>query len=127
MRKLSRATFFLTGLAIALAASQGKADNWLTDDLDDPWDLSDQFLGEDSDVDVGGWVQFGYTNKPTGLFNSHPDRVNNHQTWLYIAKEADGSEGLDFGGRFDVMYGVDRKSTRLNSSHTDISRMPSAA
>ena len=27
----------------------------------------------------------------------------------------------------DVEYGVDRKSTRLNSSHTDISRMPSSA
>ena len=24
-------------------------------------------------------------------------------------------------------YGIDRKSTRLNSSHTDISRMPSSA
>ena len=28
----------------------------------------------------------------------------------------------------DVAYtGIDRKSTRLNSSHTDISRMPSSA
>ena len=26
-----------------------------------------------------------------------------------------------------VFYGGDRKSTRLNSSHTDISRMPSSA
>ena len=30
--------------------------------------------------------------------------------------------------RFDVpCFGLDRKSTRLNSSHTDISRMPSSA
>ena len=28
-------------------------------------------------------------------------------------------------GKF--IFGVDRKSTRLNSSHTDISRMPSSA
>ena len=27
----------------------------------------------------------------------------------------------------DVKLGLDRKSTRLNSSHTDISRMPSSA
>ena len=26
-----------------------------------------------------------------------------------------------------MKYGTDRKSTRLNSSHTDISRMPSSA
>ena len=30
-------------------------------------------------------------------------------------------------GRVNVIVGVDRKSTRLNSSHTDISRMPSSA
>ena len=29
--------------------------------------------------------------------------------------------------RLDVFQKVDRKSTRLNSSHTDISRMPSSA
>ena len=30
-------------------------------------------------------------------------------------------------GRKEQIYGIDRKSTRLNSSHTDISRMPSSA
>ena len=30
-------------------------------------------------------------------------------------------------GEADVVHGSDRKSTRLNSSHTDISRMPSSA
>ena len=30
-------------------------------------------------------------------------------------------------GQLSIMYGLDRKSTRLNSSHTDISRMPSSA
>ena len=35
---------------------------------------------------------------------------------------------LHAGGKFDKSsYKVDRKSTRLNSSHTDISRMPSSA
>ena len=31
------------------------------------------------------------------------------------------------GGDAQLATGVDRKSTRLNSSHTDISRMPSSA
>ncbi len=112
MRKLSRATFFLAGLAVALTATQGKADNWLTDDLDEPWDLSDQLLGEDSDIDVGGWVQFGYSSRSTGLFNTTPNRLNNNQTWLYASKEADGSDGLDFGGRFDIVYGIDAADTQ---------------
>ena len=30
-------------------------------------------------------------------------------------------------GRVPVLVGVDRKSTRLNSSHTTVSRMPSSA
>ena len=32
-----------------------------------------------------------------------------------------------FSGGFSFWYTSDRKSTRLNSSHTDISRMPSSA
>ena len=38
--------------------------------------------------------------------------------------------GYDLYGRFTATYmgrHIDRKSTRLNSSHTDISRMPSSA
>ena len=38
---------------------------------------------------------------------------------------ADGEHHL--GGWFNYTFLVDRKSTRLNSSHTDISRMPSSA
>ena len=34
---------------------------------------------------------------------------------------------IDRHGRDGEAYRVDRKSTRLNSSHTDISRMPSSA
>ncbi|MBX3440558.1 MAG: porin [Planctomycetaceae bacterium] len=112
MRKLSCAAFLLTGVAVALATSQGKADNWFTEDLGDPWDFSSTVLGEDSSVDIGGWTQWGYHNKSTGLFNSHPGRFNNHQSWIYIEKAVDGSEGIDFGGRFDVMYGVDAADTQ---------------
>ena len=34
---------------------------------------------------------------------------------------------MDFGGKIEEGKGVDRKSTRLNSSHCRISRMPSSA
>ena len=35
--------------------------------------------------------------------------------------------GLNEGDEIEVYVSRDRKSTRLNSSHTDISRMPSSA
>ena len=37
------------------------------------------------------------------------------------------TERLDRHGVMALLYGVDRKSTRLNSSHSEISRMPSSA
>ena len=33
----------------------------------------------------------------------------------------------EFAGQNQALFSLDRKSTRLNSSHTDISRMPSSA
>ncbi|MGD9854919.1 MAG: outer membrane beta-barrel protein [Planctomycetaceae bacterium] len=112
MRKLSRTAYLLTGLAVALAASQVKAGNWLTEDLGDPWDLTNSVLGEDSDIDIGGWTQFGYHNESDGVFNTHPDHVDLQQGYLYLEKVADGSEGVDFGGRLDVMYGTDAQNTQ---------------
>ena len=44
---------------------------------------------------------------------------NSKKDVLYIGKAK--------GGRLDDRIREDRKSTRLNSSHTDISRMPSSA
>lgn len=79
--------------------------------LGDPWALSDQ-LGDDVPFTIGGWVQFGYSSNNTGLFNQHPHRFNNHQSWLYIEKVADGSCGWDFGYRADLMYGVDAQDTQ---------------
>ena len=38
-----------------------------------------------------------------------------------------GFAALTVVGDGDGRVGIDRKSTRLNSSHTDISRMPSSA
>ena len=69
-------------------------------------------FGEDSAYDVGGWTQWGYTNESTGLFNTNPDRLNNNQSWIYFEKAVDGSDGIDFGGRVDFMYGTDADDTQ---------------
>jgi hypothetical protein len=76
------------------------------------WDLSDQILGEGSLYDFGGWVSFGYHSDSDGLFNQHPHNVNNHQSWVYLSKTLDSSEGFDWGGRFDAMYGIDAQDTQ---------------
>ncbi len=112
MLKLSRTAFLLAGLAVLAASSNVKAQGFLEGELGDPWDFSDTVLGEDSDIDIGGWTQWGYTSKSTGLFNTNPDRFNNHQSWIYLEKATDGSEGIDFGGRVDVMYGTDSGDTQ---------------
>ena len=73
----------------------------------------------------------GYTNAFTGamspilryLYKEHPDadqRIReglNRTRNYYLCEQS-------FSG---VAFAIDRKSTRLNSSHTDISRMPSSA
>ncbi len=61
---------------------------------------------------VGGWVQGGYTSQSTGLFNTNPDQVNIHQSWVYLERVADGSDGLDWGYRTDIMYGTDADDTQ---------------
>ncbi|HYD48730.1 MAG TPA: outer membrane beta-barrel protein [Terriglobales bacterium] len=73
--------------------------------------LLDRFIGPDAPVKFGGWVSAGYTSDEDGLFNTHKG-VNVHQTWLYLERTTDGSEGLDIGGRFDVMHGVDGIDTQ---------------
>lgn len=76
------------------------------------YDLSDSILGEDSPIDVGGWLSTGYSSKSTGLFNKNPNNFNIRQAWVYIEKAVDGSEGFDIGGRFDAMYGADAQDTQ---------------
>lgn len=82
----------------------------------------DFFAGGDHDkISFGGWFQLGYHNKVTprgvtpndaGSFNNHPNNLNLHQGWLYAEKVADGSSGVDWGFRMDVMYGVDAGDTQ---------------
>jgi len=76
------------------------------------FDLGTTLLGEDSGWDIGGWLQSGYTNKSDGVLNTRPDSYNLHQAWLYAEKTADGSEGLDWGARVDIMYGLDGENTQ---------------
>lgn len=63
-------------------------------------------------IEIGGWMQSGYHNKSTGLFNSRPGKYSLHQAWLYAEKVADGSCGLDWGFRADFMYGIDADDTQ---------------
>ena len=56
------------------------------------------------------------------LLESMPDGIlySNILLKLYL-------KSLKNGGKLQLDEHIDRKSTRLNSSHTDISRMPSSA
>ncbi len=80
---------------------------------------------EGSDWDVGGWTQFGYHDDQTplsvtrndgGSFNDVPDGLQLQQQWIYLGKEADGSRGLDWGFRADVVYGTDAQKTQSNGN-----------
>jgi len=79
---------------------------------DEAWDLGDNLFEEGSGWDIGGWMSWGYTNRSTGMFNNLPGKFNNHQSWLFVEKVADGSNGLGFGGRVDLMYGIDADDTQ---------------
>ena len=79
---------------------------------DEPFTLASLVLGDDAPFTFGGWANAGYHNRPTGLFNNHPDRFNLHQLYGYVERVADGSEGLDYGFRADGVYGVDAQDTQ---------------
>lgn len=69
-------------------------------------------LADDSQWVIGGWNQTGYHDNNDGVFNTHPDNVNVHQQWFYLGRNVDGSNGIDVGGRVDVVYGVDGSNTQ---------------
>src|SRR6056297_2066908 len=78
-------------------------------DLGDPYSL----FGEHHGINVGGWLQLGYHSKSgANRFNDNADGVRLHQAWLYAEKVADGSNGLDIGGRIDYVYGIDAPDTQ---------------
>jgi len=83
--------------------------------LGDPWDFGNTLFGDDATNngwDIGGWMQFGYHNLSDGIFNTYPNHLQAQQLYGYIEKVADGSEGLDFGGRMDLLYGTDAQNTQ---------------
>ena len=49
---------------------------------------------------------------------------SSHSVWIKLER---GNPGGSIKDRIAVEMSLDRKSTRLNSSHTDISRMPTSA
>ena len=81
------------------------------EELGDPWTVSSLF-GDDPCFNIGGWIQTGYHNRKDGTFLNYPHHYQLHQGWLYLEKATDGSEGWDFGGRADVMYGTDANNTQ---------------
>lgn len=96
--------------------SNGDGGGLFSAELGDPWDLSDSMASrmgrEGGSLNYGGWFQGGYTNHPDGTFNTHPHHFHLHQGWLYVEKPTDGADGLDIGGRVDVIYGVDGANTQ---------------
>lgn len=67
---------------------------------------------EECEFRIGGWMQGGYHDGSTGLFNDRPGKFNLHQTWLWIENKADGDKGFDIGYRADFVYGIDGSDTQ---------------
>jgi hypothetical protein len=76
---------------------------------------------EDSGWDFGGWTAVSYYDNNIPLsaakndlrsFDDIPDAANVSQQWFYVGRVADGSGGLDLGGRMDVLYGTDAQKTQ---------------
>jgi hypothetical protein len=88
------------------------------------WLLRDAMM-PGSPLLVGGWTSVGYHTDNTRLsfetndlqaYNDVPDRLNLHQQWLFLAKEADGSHGADWGFRVDTVYGTDAQKLQATGN-----------
>jgi len=72
-------------------------------------------LKDGPNFDWGGWMQLGWQEHNDGAFTGNGPfenqkengNVNMNQLYTYVAKVADGSNGLDWGFRVDTMWGVD--------------------
>ena len=79
-------------------------------------------LGDCCGYSAGGWLQLGYHNKNLSLFNSRKHDLQVQQAWLYAEKAIDTTDGFDFGGRVDYLYGTDAPDTQafgIANSHWD--------
>ncbi len=80
--------------------------------LGDPCKLLQTCCMKAHNVDAGGWVQGGFYNYNTGMFNDYPDNFNVNQVWLYSEKALDAKCGWDWGYRVDYVYGTDAPDTQ---------------
>ncbi len=104
--------------------------------LGEPFSLSDAILGPCSAFQIGGWTQLGYHSDNTRFsqtrgdllaFNDVPGDINLQQGYLWAGKEADGSNGMDWGFRFDAMYGTDAQKTQAFGNDNASGTMPRAS
>jgi len=58
-------------------------------------------------ITAGGWLQAGFYNYNTGMFNNNPDRLNVNQMYLFSEKALSGGGNWDWGYRADYVYGTD--------------------
>ncbi|MGI9455207.1 MAG: outer membrane beta-barrel protein [Aeoliella sp.] len=73
-------------------------------------------------LDFGGWTQLGYHDDNTRqsqqfndlrAFNDVPDQLNLHQQYFWFEKKACAPCcGMDWGFRFDMLYGTDAQKTQ---------------
>jgi hypothetical protein len=93
--------------------------------LGEPFQLDD-CLSPCSPVTVGGWFSAGYHSDNTRqsfapndlmAYNDLPDRLNLHQSWFYVEKDASGSScSADYGFRADIVYGTDAQSLQATGT-----------
>ena len=75
--------------------------------------------------EVGSILEFGFNERGTVLQMQVTELVvDNHVAWHCMGNSP---EWVDTNIMFDLSQNKDRKSTRLNSSHIQKSRMPSSA
>lgn len=102
------------------------------------WTLTELFTDEcgnntlkDWGIKISGHSAWGYSNAPDGSFVGNGPFINQQewgqfnaeQQYLYIEKVADGKKGIDWGFRFDTLYGVDGNDAQafgnVNPGHYD--------
>lgn len=113
-------------------------DNPIELPADEPWTLTNLFNDpcggnflKDNGFKLSGWSQWGYISGPDGSFNGNGPFVNqqefdmfgSYQNYVFLERIADGSKGLDWGVRADVMYGLDGNDAQafgnVNAGHWD--------
>ena len=113
MRGLPQAAAAFAGVLGLLMTSVAGAQDivpFLARGFDDPWTLQGA-----PNFSWGGWMQVGVQDLPDGAFTGNGPFLNQkewgnlnlNQAYVFAEKGTDGSTGLDWGFRFDSMYGVD--------------------